>query len=598
MAQKKPAKTERSGSGEAPSVELISFDLRRNLINVLGEEHYPYAEFLYHELAANAYDEDATEVQIVEESVQAPAPGRQALYDIVVADNGNGMDASGLREYFTVGESGKPQRQVSERFGRGLIGRIGVGKVSILKVARRWRLTTERHLDLGEPIRLRVEVDVDEWIAGRLGGFPVEYLEPTGKPGTEIVLQDVSTRLREDRILRHLQRLPLDEDFMVWRNGQPIPPRRWHGIHKHDIDVVASWEDEDGQRSGKVAGELWIRPDAPKREQAFLKEPPSEREGLRRDPAGIEVRVNGDMICREFFGHESHGHQINRIWGWVEVPWLPILGNRTDYLRDSPAGHAFVEAVRPIFTEAYNSIRYEQDQRAQERRRKREAEAAQATTSSTVATATVDVEEEPDIALEALASRYGGALKQILDDHPELAPVLEQKAETRRGRPAHDRIYPIRPTGDAEPFELDPYGSDIAIVDESVNGKVRHARTGSLRRIEEEKSPTRQIGEIKINTKAGIKLQFRALGAFEGPYRWTLDDPEDLALDINIDHKLYKALMELDRPGSPIHRLHCAWIIAVALAERSSPNAGQQLADLVESMSFELYQQWSPRGRR
>ena len=22
---------------------------------------------------------------------------------------------------------------------------------------------------------------------------------------------------------------------------------------------------------------------------------------------------------------EQHGHQVNRLWGWVEVPWLPIL---------------------------------------------------------------------------------------------------------------------------------------------------------------------------------------------------------------------------------------------------------------------------------
>jgi hypothetical protein len=597
MAPKKPVGSRKRNGRKAAEIDSsISFDLRRNLINVLGEEHYPYAEFLYHELAANAYDEDATEVQIVEESVQAPAPGQPALYDIIVSDNGNGMDLGGLREYFTVGESGKPQRQVSERLGRPLIGRIGVGKVAILKVARRWRLTTERHLSLDEPVRLRVEVDVDEWISGRLGGFPVERVEPTGKAGTEIVLQDVSTRLREDRILRHLQRLPLGDDFMVWRNGQPVPPRRWHGIHKHDIDLIAEWEDEEGQHSERIVGELWIRPDAPKPEQAYLKEPTSEREGLRRDAAGIEVRVNGDMICREFFGHESHGHQINRIWGWVEVPWLPILGNRTDYLRDSPAGHAFIDAVKPIFTDAYNKIRYERDRRAQERRRKREAEGTGEAVTASEEGASATQEEEPDVALEALASRYGGALNRLLQDHPEFAPVVEQRAETRRGRPAHDRIYPVRPADGAKPFELDPYGSDIAIVEEQRNGSRRTA-TGSVRRIEAPESPPRTVGEIKINTTAGIKLQFRELGGLEAPYRWSLEDPENLALDVNTDHKLYKELMELDRPGGPIHRLHCAWIIALALAERANPTAGQQLADVVESMSFELYEQWTPRAR-
>src|SRR5687767_13254173 len=115
----------------------------RTLINVLGEEHYPYAEFLYHELAANAWDEDATEVHINEETVRRGSRAGRALYDITVSDNGNGMDGQRLRDYFRVGGSTKRQRGTSERLGRGLIGRIGVGKVSILKVAREWTLTTE-----------------------------------------------------------------------------------------------------------------------------------------------------------------------------------------------------------------------------------------------------------------------------------------------------------------------------------------------------------------------------------------------------------------------------------------------------------------------
>src|SRR4051794_2875369 len=139
----------RGGSPHAEGrVEIVSFDLRRNLINILGEEHYPYAEFLYHELVANAYDEDATEVTIAEEPVQRPARGQPGTYRIIIRDNGNGMDFALLKEYFTVGESGKPDRQISETMHRRLIGRLGVGKVSILKVARQWRVTTERHLGL------------------------------------------------------------------------------------------------------------------------------------------------------------------------------------------------------------------------------------------------------------------------------------------------------------------------------------------------------------------------------------------------------------------------------------------------------------------
>src|SRR4051794_33152734 len=113
----------------------ISFEMDRSLINVLGEEHYPYAEYLYHELAANSWDSDATDVNISEETVRKGSRAGPALYTITVRDDGTGMDAAGLREYFRVGGSSKRERRTSERLGRAVIGRIGVGKVSILKVA-------------------------------------------------------------------------------------------------------------------------------------------------------------------------------------------------------------------------------------------------------------------------------------------------------------------------------------------------------------------------------------------------------------------------------------------------------------------------------
>src|SRR6185369_16684731 len=91
--------------------------------------------------------------------------------------------------------------------------------------------------------------------------------------------------------------------------------------------------------------------------------------GVSRDPAGIEVRVDGDMIAREFFGREQAGHGVNRIWGWVEVPWLPILGNRTDYLRDSPAGEAFQSAMRTHFDAAFKRVKAESESARDSRRR-------------------------------------------------------------------------------------------------------------------------------------------------------------------------------------------------------------------------------------
>lgn len=603
---KTPTRPQRTASRKtqskekSPRVEAITFDFQRNLINILGEEHYPYAEYLYHELAANAWDSDASEVNITEHAVRPARRGQTALYDIVVADDGNGMDFEGLQEYFRVGDSSKRERKVSERFDRALIGRIGVGKVSILKVARSWKITTERHLGLSEPVRLTVHVDVDEWIAGHLPAFAVQYVEPTGRAGTEITLEGVQTRLREDRILRHLQRLPLGQGFSIWRNGEFVPPRQWHGIDQIPIETEASWEVDGVHATGPITGAIWIRPEMPKNQQAYVDEPGTEKDGLERDPAGIEVRVSGDMITREFFGREQHGHQVNRLWGWVEVPWLPILGNRTDYLRDSPQGRAFYETVKPIFDEAYRRIRYEKDRREQERRRRRlskDADSNGADHGGDTKPDAPDPSSAPPTAEtsdELLASRYGEAINKILSDKPEFAPVIQQEPRTQRGRPAKDRIYPVRPAGRSEPFEEDVYGDALALVWREESGRATIAVPGSVRRVKSAKAPERELGGVTVNTKAGVQLRFAALGPLEAPYRWNLDDPGELTLDLNTDHKLFK---EADRQGGAMRRLHCAWLVSLALAERAHPISGQGVADFLEALSYELYSEWGRRGR-
>lgn len=579
----------------------VSFDLRRNLINILGDDHYPYAEFLYHELAANAWDEDASEVRIYDEISQKPARGRPQLFDISFEDNGNGMDLEGLNQYFTVGESAKVERKVSEVKDRALIGRLGVGKVAILKVARQWELLTERHLHRDRPVRLRVEVDVDAWVSGDVDGFEIEELEPTGSPGTRMLLRGVRTRMREDRIIRHLQRLPLGPDFKVWRNNELVPPRQWHGIEKVTIDTVAEWEENGEAKSGVVKGEIWVRPKVSGRKAtAYIEEPDSEKDGLERDPAGIEVRVDHDVITREFFGHETHGHGVNRIWGWVDVPWLPILGNRTDYLRDSPAGHAFYETVKRYFDDVYGPVRSEHDSRARKRRKPDGAnDAGQGAGDSSDTGPDADdggsASNGDADKREALATSFGEALNRLLNDRPELTPVVSEEAPSSRGRPRKDRVYPVRPDpqGRTVPFEEEEFGESLAVSEDDGGGTILRAAAGSvLRRSGGEAAPAR-LGEIVQNPASGIRVGFTPLGRLEAPYRWDLDqDPPTLSL--NTDHKLFRSLGD---PTAEPGRLHAAWLVALAFAELANPARGQLLADYLETVSYELFSRLGSTSR-
>jgi hypothetical protein len=195
---------------------------------------------------------------------------------------------------------------------------------------------------------------------------------------------------------------------------------------------------------------------------------------------------------------------------------------------------------------------------------------------------------------ELLASRYGEVINQILTDKPEFAPVVKEEPRTQRGRPAKDRIYPVRPAHRGEPFEEDVYGDDLALVEHEESSRATVAVPGSVHRVRSAKAPERELGEVTVNTKAGVQLRFAALGGLEAPYRWNLDGPGDLTLDINTDHKLYK---ESDRQGGAMHRLHCAWPVSLALAERAHPISGQGVADFLEALSYELYSGWGRRRR-
>ncbi len=104
---------------------------KRHVVS-LGERLYTESVELLRELINNAYDADATEIHV------EITPER-----IEVKDNGIGMDAEGLKQYFIIGSDEKVLHSRSPKLGRVRIGQFGIGKFASLAAASCFEVITQ-----------------------------------------------------------------------------------------------------------------------------------------------------------------------------------------------------------------------------------------------------------------------------------------------------------------------------------------------------------------------------------------------------------------------------------------------------------------------
>ena len=102
----------------------LTITVDKSHLITIGERLYEQSIELIRELVNNAYDADATRVDV-----------NVSDQEIVVSDNGEGMDIKGLTQYFNVGSDEKLMHPVSPRFGRNRIGQFGIGKFASLAAA-------------------------------------------------------------------------------------------------------------------------------------------------------------------------------------------------------------------------------------------------------------------------------------------------------------------------------------------------------------------------------------------------------------------------------------------------------------------------------
>jgi HSP90 family molecular chaperone len=123
--------------------QSLNFTVDARLLQELGERLVGKPHIALAELVKNAYDADATFVEI------AFAPGKnlggkqKGKGEIIVKDDGHGMTFDDFHNFWMrIGTTHKSEKQKSPYFQRQMTGSKGVGRLSVQFLAHRLEIKT------------------------------------------------------------------------------------------------------------------------------------------------------------------------------------------------------------------------------------------------------------------------------------------------------------------------------------------------------------------------------------------------------------------------------------------------------------------------
>lgn len=201
----------------------MSIDL--NVLNHLGLNLYSNTPAVLSEVVANSYDADATEVRI---------KISQEDDEIVITDNGNGMNITEINEKFLcVGyQKRKHGEAYSRKFNRPVMGRKGIGKLSLLSIADTIEIHTKTEGKSGNAFLLS-KADLEREIEHNQGVyFPknIEFVDFVEDHGTRIIIREFKREINRTpsylrpRLARRFSLKPKvgENSFSILINDVPI----------------------------------------------------------------------------------------------------------------------------------------------------------------------------------------------------------------------------------------------------------------------------------------------------------------------------------------------------------------------------------------
>lgn len=292
--------------------EFIPVTIDKSHITTIGERLYTESIEFVRELVNNAYDADATLVEVIisEDSIE-------------IRDNGSGMDMEGLKQYFNIGSQQKLYAPKSPVYGRDRIGQFGIGKFASLSACKRFEVITKKDDFVG-----RVIFDKEQWEKmADVWQLPFEKLPSDFRKqnGTTVILTGLDRRFESNDIeAKIIEGTPIKAPyFRVRINNHTVTPRSLSG---HRIPFL------EGTAFGAVTGEIVILPET----------------ATSVSDLGIEVKVKQVTIRRELFGMETWGKAMARVRGEVNADFLPITSDRTGFIKDSREYEVFQKVMQKV----------------------------------------------------------------------------------------------------------------------------------------------------------------------------------------------------------------------------------------------------------
>ncbi|HXZ95271.1 MAG TPA: ATP-binding protein [Dehalococcoidia bacterium] len=239
---------------EGQKLRDLKFMVATRMLDHIGVSMYSKYPKAIGELVVNGYDADANYVYVNISTNEDK---------IVIEDNGDGMDETGIREcYMFLGSGQKRAIKRTPIYSRLPIGNKGIGKLAGFGIAKRIEIRTIKDSIAYEFCLDRDEIEKTEGM-GKLrepvldrASMQFRKFDAKGKSNGTIVtlrkLRPECGRIETDKVISHIAReLPIGKDFRVLVNGRACEPKDIPASRKIPVD-------HSDPICGPIVGEILI----------------------------------------------------------------------------------------------------------------------------------------------------------------------------------------------------------------------------------------------------------------------------------------------------------------------------------------------------